>query len=261
MVAAGLRPYVVQLQYRLGTSGNFTVLPNTTYTAGATGNAQAFTIMLPVALNNQPVVQLRWVYYQSSAGTDSRPEMRLDDISVGSTALPVTYLNFQAKYTGEKMVAVSWATVAETDNAHFEVERSVDALSYASLGRVAGKGTITNRQNYTLTDEAPAPGWNYYRLRQVDQSGLSAVSRTIAIYAEKTVPTLRVWPNPASNDVTISLGNGQPALTVRLLNLLGTSIRETSAPTLSLGDLPEGLYMVEVTASDGVTHRQRLLKR
>jgi len=41
---------------------------------------------LPAECNDQPVVQLRWIYFETSAGVvgGSRPQLRLDDIEVTS---------------------------------------------------------------------------------------------------------------------------------------------------------------------------------
>ena len=80
----------LRLQYRLGTSGSFTdVSPTTEYltTVNGTAAAQTFTnIALPPAVNNQAVVQLRWVYYIITNNPSSgRDRIRLDDITISSS--------------------------------------------------------------------------------------------------------------------------------------------------------------------------------
>jgi hypothetical protein len=85
------------LQYRLGTSGAFTTVSSSTYTTSATAQAaaQTFTnIALPTACNNQAVLQLRWLYYESASQSGSRDAVRLDDIIVNSSsvaALPTKF--------------------------------------------------------------------------------------------------------------------------------------------------------------------------
>lgn len=77
------------LQYRVGTSGTFTTVTGGTYTTSNTAQAaaQTFTnIALPSACNNQAVVQLRWIYYESASQAGSRDAIRLDDITIASTA-------------------------------------------------------------------------------------------------------------------------------------------------------------------------------
>ena len=93
-VTTGQRPYVLQLQYRIGSTGNFTDISGASYSGSTTGNSQALTSALPSACENQTLVQLRWVYIQTTAGSGTRPELRLDEISVNSSpATPTLTLN------------------------------------------------------------------------------------------------------------------------------------------------------------------------
>lgn len=90
-VATGAREYRIRLQYRIGTTGSFTdVLAGgqpVEYVASQTaGHAQTFgPITLPAAVENQPVVQLRWKYYYVPPATGTRPQLRVDDIVITST--------------------------------------------------------------------------------------------------------------------------------------------------------------------------------
>jgi len=87
--AAAARQTNLTLQYRVGTSGAFTTVAGGTYTSSATsqGAATTFTnVALPSACNNQAVVQLRWIYYESASQSGSRDAIRLDDITVSSSA-------------------------------------------------------------------------------------------------------------------------------------------------------------------------------
>ncbi|CCH02280.1 hypothetical protein FAES_4280 [Fibrella aestuarina BUZ 2] len=249
-VASGGRPYAIQLQYRVGTSGNFTNVAGAAYVASTTGTSQAFSLVLPSTVNDQPVVQLRWVYYQTGTGSGTRPELRLDDITIGSTPLPVTYLDFKAEPLG-KTTRLSWATASEVNNASFSIERSADAATYATLGRITGSGTTTARQTYTFTDEAPAPGWNYYRLRQTDNDGAASVSRPLAVWAGTDI-TAQVFPNPTHDRLQVRWPTAEqttPAY-ILLYDALGILRRKTSragdVTDLTVSDLPVGLYLIHL---------------
>jgi hypothetical protein len=80
------------LQYRVGTSGAFTTVTGGQYTTSNSSQAAASTftnIALPSACNNQAVVQLRWIYWESPAQANSRDAIRLDDITIASVASPI----------------------------------------------------------------------------------------------------------------------------------------------------------------------------
>ena len=89
------RVFAIQLQYRLGATGNFTNVPGAVYTNGAAGSSAVVTSTLPAACENRTDLFLRWVYYQSNTATagisGTRPEIALDDITVG-TPPPVNNL-------------------------------------------------------------------------------------------------------------------------------------------------------------------------
>lgn len=87
------RIYALRLQYRIGDGdGN----PNIGWTDFDTvseyvrneteGHSQEFTVNLPEALNNQEIIQLRWVYFQhqTNTATGSRAKLALDEVSVTS---------------------------------------------------------------------------------------------------------------------------------------------------------------------------------
>lgn len=90
-ITVGARQYQIRLQYRIGTSGNFSdASANTSdilYTGAAAGSSQAMTtITLPAAAENQSVVQLLWRFYYSGTTTGTRPQFGVDDIIVSSSA-------------------------------------------------------------------------------------------------------------------------------------------------------------------------------
>jgi 2',3'-cyclic-nucleotide 2'-phosphodiesterase (5'-nucleotidase family) len=83
----------VALQYRVGTSGNFIdVGTGTTYTsAGKVANDASGTLTetLPVGAENQSVVQVRWIYWESAGTSGSRDRIAVDDISITANSTPV----------------------------------------------------------------------------------------------------------------------------------------------------------------------------
>lgn len=82
------RVWKLRLQYRIGSSGLFTDMPGPVeFTSStSTGDSVKFgPITLPATCNNQAIVQLRWIYFESAAGAGgSRPQLRIDDVEVTS---------------------------------------------------------------------------------------------------------------------------------------------------------------------------------
>jgi YDG domain/Fibronectin type III domain len=169
MTSAAGRVNAVVLQYRVGTSGNFTDVASTTYTSSGTSAAAAQTfsnIALPAAANNQSVVQLRWLYYAVS-GTGSRDRIRIDDITVSSSAaatptitasgtlaaVNTTYGTATASPTSFTVSGANMsAGITVTPPSGFEVSQTAGGASgYAGSGTaitVGSSGTIASTTVY-----------------------------------------------------------------------------------------------------------------
>jgi len=94
--ASGGRVDLLSLQYRVGTSGTFTDVNNSSYKNNATStinsgtsasNASTITVTLPTGCENQSAVELRWVI-RDTTGSGNRPSFSIDNIVVKSTTTP-----------------------------------------------------------------------------------------------------------------------------------------------------------------------------
>ncbi|WP_195759248.1 glycoside hydrolase family 9 protein [Pedobacter puniceum] len=119
--------------------------------------------------------------------------------------LPVALKSYEAKAEGSR-TKLEWITVSETDNDYFIVERSTDGVNYTLLTRV--KSVNNNGNSYTVYDNNPFSGNNYYRLTQVDKDGKMEELgiRTVNFKLESTIK-LTVFPNPTSDVVNFSIHN------------------------------------------------------
>ncbi|MDZ7623574.1 MAG: hypothetical protein U5J96_03885 [Ignavibacteriaceae bacterium] len=62
------------------------------------------------------------------------------------------------------------------------VERSTDNKSFERIGFIEGKGTTTEKQEYTFTDAGVSgKGKFYYRLKQIDNDGTETNSDVIEV--------------------------------------------------------------------------------
>lgn len=65
-----------------------------------------------------------------------------------------------------------------------------------------------------------------------------------------------LYPNPAADEVTLTLAKSATAAHVRVRSLMGTVVKEfdqkANTGTLRLNDLKPGLYIVELQGKDGL---------
>lgn len=84
----------------------------------------------------------------------------------------------------------------------------------------------------------------------LDAVGLIRQPHTATSEEERVVLDASVFPNPASNQVSVRVNNEEP-LILSLLNTLGeTVIAPTSDRTLLLNDLPDGIYTLCMKAGE-----------
>jgi trimeric autotransporter adhesin len=91
-------------------------------------------------------------------------------------ALPVLLSFFNATQRGTA-VLLSWQTDQEQNSDRFEIEREAsDNDSWQTIGIISAQGFSTVPHSYNFTDNSPANGENFYRLKQIDRDGRATFS-------------------------------------------------------------------------------------
>lgn len=183
-----------------------------------------------------------------------------NDIALTTTAigglLPVTFREFNGARNG-KQVDLWWSTSREVGNEHFTVERATgDATDFVPLSRVPSRGASETTQRYATIDDAPAPGANYYRLRQTDFDGTGSVFPRLVVV---TLPdeSISVSPNPVSTSAKIHLPEwlGEEPVPVSIYAADGRLLRTWRQRPgtdvhFSPADLPSGTYQLRAGSGD-----------
>lgn len=188
-------------------------------------------------------------------------------MTIGFGPLPVTLVDFSAKARSNDAV-LTWVTAQEKNNDHFDVERSIDGVTFEKVGQRAGHGNSTTQQQYSFVDEGAArlAGTVYYRLRQVDTDGTATTSdvRTVA-FAKSAKLELTVYPNPATEKLNVRLSGQDEASAVLVFNTAGMRVLEgklagSLSTSFDVRTLPAGTYLVQVKAANGQLLTSRFVK-
>ena len=184
---------------------------------------------------------------------------RIDSVKVRLLAsfLPVELIDFNGK-TEDAINILSWSTASELNNDYFEVQRSIDAISWNTIGTVLGHGTSNVINSYQFNDESPENGINYYQLKQVDYDKKFVHSHIIALN-NTTSPETRetkniiVYPNPAKNEIWLKSDldiDFNKTVKIQLLNYLGEKIVDTTLKEnlqkIDLSEYSSGLYFLQI---------------
>jgi hypothetical protein len=145
----------------------------------------------------------------------------------GSNPLPVELTFFKASVDGWS-VQLNWETAAEVNNYGFEVERSTDKSSWRKIAFIAGHGNSNSMKQYSFTDIKVSSGKYYYRLKQIDNTGIFDYSKEIEVTIEKVIKDFTVepnFPNPFNPSTTIKFGFQESVdATVVIYNSLGSKV-------------------------------------
>ena len=143
-----------------------------------------------------------------------------------SATLPVNISSFNVS-PNKNSVLITWTTVTEQNNSHFDIERSADGRIYCRIATVQGNGTTSLSHTYQAYDDKPFKGMNYYRIKQVDVDGKSQISDVRSLKMALQNYVLKIFPNPSRGDVNFSLQNyNGNAITATLTNAAGRMIHE-----------------------------------
>lgn len=192
----------------------------------------------------------------------------IDDVVVQpAIPLPVTWLSFNAKKSGDHSVKLNWSTADEIENDYFAVERSANGIDFTQIATKQGAGTCSTIHNYEFVDETPLVGVNYYRIRQTDFNGKFSYSGIASVK----------FSNTSSSFVYIGVNDNQEAelvinsplrnVRIELIDMKGRVCSSKNYETLSenemvktsVSNLSKGMYFLRLI-QDGKSEAVKLLR-
>ena len=209
--------------------------------------SQAFNLQFPTTLS--PGLHYMYIRIKDAVGHWS-----LFQDSFSLKPLPITGLSLSAKKLN-KISLLNWYTLSESNTSHFEVEKSTNGIGFAAIGNVKSKGNSNTQNNYTFTDEKPAEGLNYYRIKEVDIDGKFEYSQIVKLWFDKAKDALFIYPNPATSTINIKYESNMESAVINVYDAAGKWVKLYRLPTsnnlsLNVSELAPGTYTIHI--SDGV---------
>jgi uncharacterized repeat protein (TIGR01451 family) len=187
--------------------------------------------------------------------------------------LPVNLSAFSVKKENGSAV-LRWTTEQEINSGRFEIERSVDGLTFTQITAINAAGNSSVPKYYSYPDALSniVSKIVYYRLRTVDLDGRAVYSKIVALRMDGTIAlsSINVYPNPFTNNIKMQIqSNKEIASNIRLINLSGMQVAQRSV-TLQPGDnivvlkdlesIAAGIYLMEIrTGEELIT--QKIIKQ
>jgi hypothetical protein len=212
-------------------------------------NVVTNTVWLRFPDENTAGNDMKYTWWYDATGTGVNP-------SAAQAALPVDFVRFKGSLDDTK-IALSWETVFESQNSHFEIQKSLDNRYWSEIGQVKGQGSSTENQEYLFVDKNPAQGLNYYRLKQVDFDGNYEYSNVISVDYRNGQST-KIFPNPIKDELNIQFDNElESAANIQIFNAAGVVVSSENLPEftknyqINVNDIQPGLYWLEIRTDEG----------
>ncbi|MBS1509468.1 MAG: hypothetical protein JST86_01410 [Bacteroidetes bacterium] len=185
--------------------------------------------------------------------------LRQGEIQCGVTApLPVTWLFFKGSTVAKDNV-LDWATASEQNTKQFDVERSLNGVTFTKIGVVNAVGNSSTVSNYQYTDyniDRLNSTVMYYRLKQIDINGKFNYSNIVRLNynAKQRVPTI-VYPNPTQGTVTILCGDKSFVGTMAVIYDINGRVLENikitaNAQAVHLDQYVNGVYLIKLSNNE-----------
>ena len=177
------------------------------------------------------------------------------------SVLPIELLSFTTE-AKTNYNAIQWSTATEQNNDYFLIEKSMDGIHFETIAKVEGSGTSTGILNYEFNDAEISEGVCYYRLKQVDFDGAFTYS-SISSITRALATEVKVFPNPCTNTLQLSIAQNSNIEMIRLRDLSGRVFLaftpDSMNTQLDLSTYPSGIYLIEICKSNQV-ETQKIVK-
>lgn len=197
--------------------------------------------------------------YQSSYSVDGLNLFQWMIQFQRNLTVPVKLENYTARLSNGK-VYLNWATSKELTAESFTIEKAGADQRYTELKTIPASGNSSRINNYSVIDDNPAAGINYYRLVQTDADQKKTYFEVRKVMDSRAgIQKVVVLPNPVKDELTtfINLKRSQ-RVTISISDMNGKVLRTRTAVygegntgiSIPVTELTSGIYFVRTMGED-----------
>lgn len=165
-------------------------------------------------------------------------------------ALAIKGISFDASVMNSG-VMLHWKNVNESNCFQYEVQRSQEFTTFASIKSMACNGKENVATPHSFFDPSPFSGWNYYRIKLIQDDGIANYTEIKSVYRNLS-NTFKVFPTLAHDHLEISA----PSLTeyqYTITDMNGRTfqhrqVHAAGQQSVAVEHLPTGVYILAVNS-------------
>jgi hypothetical protein len=180
--------------------------------------------------------------------------------------LPVVWKSFTATLSGKNNTQISWQVIEE-NNKGFYIQHKTNGTNWMDITFIQSRNSPEEIKSYAYLHQNLTGGKHYYRIRQVDIDGKESFSETRIITVGDKNPSVTVWPNPATDIISLQ-NNGEGGslyIKAQLFDLSGRMVAEKKLQpgvnTLNVSSLNRGMYSLKLYSADQAFYSQQIIKQ
>jgi hypothetical protein len=172
-----------------------------------------------------------------------------------SRGLAIKGISFEASAMNSG-VMLHWKNANEAHCYQYEVQRSQDITSFASIKSMACNGNENVAAIHSFFDPNPRSGWNYYRIKLTQDDGIAQYTEIKSVYRNLS-NAFKVFPTLAHNHLEISaplLTDYQYTITDMNGRVLEhRQVHASGQQSIAVEHLTTGLYILAVNTGSEST--------
>ena len=183
-------------------------------------------------------------------------------VSSAATPVPVK-LEYFSVNKKENVNQLNWKTSCTYGNAAFVMERSDDGIHFKAIGNITATA-LRCQLPFNFTDNNPAAGKNYYRLKISDADGKNFYSKTLVVGNDKAGLEITA----VAHNIVYLNSNKQQLITMSVVAADGRQVfkqKQTVGSgnnniSLQMENAAKGIYTLFVYTSEGDAITKRFIK-
>lgn len=175
--------------------------------------------------------------------------------------LPLRMLSFNAAANNTNVTLV-WNTENEINSSHFEVEVSLDGITFTKIATVKANNSPV-KNSYSFVHTNVTDNILFYRLKQVDLDDRFTYSPTIKVNLNSSTQ-IKIYPNPAS--LMLRVKNIDPGTVdyIQIISADGKILMEqkaTATMQVNIKNIPAGICILRVVKKDKTVQSFSFIKQ
>lgn len=166
--------------------------------------------------------------------------------------LPISLTSFYVKNIDCKRVDVYWESAMERNVFHFEIQFSLDGISFSTIRNYKANNSLIGNKYYVVLDNILKNG--YIRLKTIDIDGNYSFSHIEAIQLPCNESSVTTYPNPTIDYLNVDGLSGDNIITIfdnTGKKIFNKHVYSDNTIQLNLKDLSSGVYNIVIVNNYG----------